>query len=304
MNKIKRPILLYCLFIFCALAIISCIINKIWIPILLWLPLSIVSFIYIRKKERLINISKKNLFSAKSIIKAKYIEALNNHSQNIEFNFDDFSPSLQIDQYEFKTIDTEVRKECLNDIIANLLRNGTLSPEDYSKINNASKKLNIDLSFDEEMKKYIEKLIELWKIDNEDLPVKKVDISLQDNEVCHYVTDVKWMENKTITTSIKYSGVTASFKIAKGVRYRVGNIKPQRVTVDKLVEIDKGILYVTNKRIIFMGDRKNNNIKYQSILSIVPYSDGVEIEKDSGKSPVLICLNSEVLSRILARLNN
>lgn len=273
-------------------------------PILLWLPLSIILFIYIRKKEALRNTSKNNLINAKSIINAKYIEALNSNAQVIDLSFDEFKPSLQINEYEFKTIDAEVRKECLNEIVAHQLRNGTLSPEDYSKITSASKKLNINLSFDEELKNYIEKLIEFWKVDNEDLPIKSVDISLQSNEVCHYITDVKWMENKTITTSVNYSGISASFKIAKGIRYRVGNIKPQRVTVDKLVEIDKGRLYVTNNRIIFMGNRKNFNIKYQSILSIVPYTDGVEIEKDSGKSPVLICVNSEMLSRILTRLNN
>lgn len=304
MNKIKRSILLYCLFAFCSFGVISCLANKIWIPILLWLPLSIILFIYIRKREALRNTSKNNLLKAKSLIKAKYVEELKNNASIINISFGDFTNILQIDQSEFITIDTEVRKECLNETIANLLENGTLSPEDYSKITSASKKLNINLSFDEEMKNYIEKLKEFWKIDNEDLPIKRVDISLQTNEVCHYVTDIKWMENKTITTSINYSGLTASFKIAKGLRYRVGNIKPQRVTVDKLVEIDKGTLYVTNNRIIFMGSRKNINIKYQSILSIVPYSDGVEIEKDSGKSPVLICENSEMLSRVLTRLNN
>lgn len=302
MNKIKRPILLYCLLVFCVFGVTSCIVNKVWLPILLWLPLSIIIFIFIRKKEALINISKNNLLNTKSDIKAKYIEALNSNAESINLSYDDFT--LQVNQAEFNIIDAEVRKDCINEMIQNLIKNGTLSPDDYSKIIYASKKININLSFDKETNNYIEKLIAFWKIDNEDLPIKTVDISLQNNEVCHYESEIKWMENKTVTTSINYSGLSASFKIAKGVRYRVGNIKPQRVTVDKLVEIDKGKLYVTNKRIIFMGIRKNNNIKYQSILSIVPYSDGVGIEKDSGKSPILICENSEMLSRILTRLNN
>jgi hypothetical protein len=51
--------------------------------------------------------------------------------------------------------------------------------------------------------------------------------------------------------------------------------------------IDKGTLYLTNKRLILTGAKKNANIRLDKILNISPYSDGVEIDKETGKKPVL-----------------
>jgi len=57
-----------------------------------------------------------------------------------------------------------------------------------------------------------------------------------------------------------------SIPIVKGVRYRVGSYKPQRVTREELTQIDVGEFYLTNKRVVFDGAHRNTAIRYSSLL--------------------------------------
>jgi len=92
----------------------------------------------------------------------------------------------------------------------------------------------------------------------------------------------------------------------KGVRWRVGSFAPTRVTRDELALIDAGTLYITNKRVIFQGGKKNSAIRLVALIAFQPYSDGLVLEKASGRSPHLILdgdaeAAAAVLSGALAR---
>lgn len=203
-----------------------------------------------------------------------------------------------------KGIAKKAVKLIMDETVSKETASGSLSPDGYNTILTTAKRLNVDLQIDAKTNNILSKLRHYWSIENEELSIVNTSISLQKGEVCYYQNSCRWLEHRKVTKGVSYSGVSGSFKIAKGIRYRVGYVKPKRVTVDTLSEIDKGNLFLTNKRIIFMGANKNSNIKYSSVLSIVPYSDGVGIEKDSGKSPILMCSDADIMARILARLNN
>ena len=144
-----------------------------------------------------------------------------------------------------------------------------------------------------------------WLIENGELPVKQVNINLQKSEVCYYYTNADWLENRTVTQKINYGGVGYRVKIMKGVYYRAGSVKVQRITSDQLLQLDSGSLYITNKRIIFVGLKKNTNIQLSKVLFVTPYSDGVRIAKDSGKSPILrVSSNADILAMTLGRVIN
>jgi len=54
-----------------------------------------------------------------------------------------------------------------------------------------------------------------------------------------------------------------------------------------------------------MGEKGNKTIPIHKILSFTPYSDGVYIQKDSGKSPFLkFSDDTELFAMILSRLMN
>jgi len=304
MKKHKKPILFYIVFGFSSLAIFVNAFQGLWINELVWVPIAVGSFLLIKKRNKIIKKETERETEALKIYKEKYANVLSSNENIDSIDKNEIITRLNLSEEEANQIDIKSRKSCLDDIVKSSIIDGMLSPLNNERIHSAAKRLNVNLSFDKQTSQYLDKLKLYWKIENDQLEKKSVDISLQKDEVCYYSLNCKWMELRKITKSVSYSGVTGSFKIAKGVRYRVGNFKPQRITVDKLIEIDNGDLYVTNKRIIFMGAKKNSNIKFQNILAITPYSDGVGIEKDSGKSPILKCNEADILARILSKLNN
>jgi len=75
----------------------------------------------------------------------------------------------------------------------------------------------------------------LTALQDGNLPVLEADILLRKNEVCHYEIPASLMEQKSKTRYVGGSqGV--SIRIAKGVRYRVGAFKGERVVDTVLVQ--------------------------------------------------------------------
>lgn len=72
-----------------------------------------------------------------------------------------------------------------------------------------------------------------------------------------------------------------SFRIAKGVYYRVGAFKAQPVETTETALVGSGMLGVTNRHLYFSGGGKSFRIRHDKIVSIEPYSDGVGIHRDA-----------------------
>ena len=180
-----------------------------------------------------------------------------------------------------------------------------VSPEEWSEFTQIARNLNVTVQFDDATKQQLEKFKHYWLIEKGELPVLEVNINLPKSEQCYFTTEAVWLENRTVTQRINYGGPALRIKIMKGVYYRAGSVGVQRITSEQLQEIDNGTLYITNKRIIFTGNKKNSNILLSKVLSVTPYSDGVGIEKDTGKSPILrVSGSADILAMMLGRVIN
>ena len=70
-----------------------------------------------------------------------------------------------------------------------------------------------------------------------------------------------------------------------------------------MTQVDEGTLYVTNKRIIFDGTKRNTSIRHSAILKIEAFSDGLKIEKASGRPPILVVRgDADVANALLAEV--
>lgn len=176
-----------------------------------------------------------------------------------------------------------------------------ISPEEWKDFETVAKNLNVTINPDHS----VDKLKLYWQIENGQMPIKDVSINLQKGESCYFSSYAEWLENRTITKRINYGGPTARIRIMKGVYYRAGSVGVQRVTSNELQTIDEGQVFITNKRVIFLGSKKNTSIQLSKILSLNPYSDAVGIEKDSGKSPIIkVDDNADLLAMTLSRVIN
>lgn len=201
-------------------------------------------------------------------------------------------------------IKSEKISKALQKVLDSLIADSRYSYEDEQELKRVCLALNATPSFNQETTDVLSKLRHYWELETQDLPIIETNINLSKNEVCflHY-DDVDLLELRKTVQSVDYHGPVVRIRICKGVYYRAGKVYPQVNSTTNLKLIDSGSLYLTNKRIIFMGEQKNKTLYLNKVLGFSPYSDGIEIEKETGINPVFRTnQNVNNLSIILSRM--
>lgn len=200
-----------------------------------------------------------------------------------------------------RTIYSDKAYEKIQTFVNEIIQKRRMSPDDEEKLNKLEKDLNVSVTFSDNG---LEKLKLFWQIESGEITPISCDIKIQKSERLYYKTNINWYEERTRTTSVNYAGVSTRVKICKGVYLKVGSIAPSRHTEEYMKKIDSGIVYFTNKRIIFMGEHGNKNIPLTKVLSYTAYNNGIQVEKDTGKSPFFNTDDSELMGMYLSRLMN
>lgn len=80
-----------------------------------------------------------------------------------------------------------------------------------------------------------------------------------------------------------------SFRVTKGVRYRVGNFKGQSVVVGRELQVqDVGTLSVSSARVVFLGAQKTMEFLYTKLVGIEPFDDGVRLQVSNRQNATLL----------------
>lgn len=213
--------------------------------------------------------------------------------------------NLRLSENQAEEITAESGKEFVQKQFDKITDDRRLSPKEWEEFTTLAQNLDVNVTMNDATKEQLEKFKLYWQIEKGELPIKDVSIHLPQNEQCYFTSNADWLEHRMVTHRYNYSGPTARIKIMKGVYYRAGSIGVQRSTSEELQLIDSGRIFITSKRIIFLGNKKNSNILLSKILSINPYSDGVGIEKASGRSPIItVSDDADLLLMILSRVIN
>jgi len=124
--------------------------------------------------------------------------------------------------------------------------------------------------------------IEYWltqlKTGNISMSMKQEEspIILKKKEIL-YVTlpNISLSEPRAVRTG-GYGG--PSVRLAKGLSFRVGGFKAE--SHEEVRNIDQGTFTLTDKRIVFSGNKRTINVTLNKIISINPYSDGISITRE------------------------
>jgi len=157
--------------------------------------------------------------------------------------------------------------------------------ETLGKIQEAFSLTNEDIKFDERIRPYI--YVNMIKKEGK-LPLVNLQIEggspvvLKKGETVHFADRAVLKELKSV--SLGYSGGShgVSFRIAKGIRYRVGAHRGHIVKEDRFVETSRGVLLITNQRLFlhpFLG-HKPLSIPLNKILSYQCFNNGIEVYKE------------------------
>ena len=111
------------------------------------------------------------------------------------------------------------------------------------------------------------------------LPILKTDkIFLKNGEVCHYI-DKAIYEKKIVNKQYVRRNYGTSYRgiIFKDVRHHFGN--GQTNVVDNVrYETLRGILFITNRRIIFVGDQNGFDKRLDDLVAATPWSNCIELQ--------------------------
>jgi hypothetical protein len=216
----------------------------------------------------------------------------------------DLEKKLQLPHDLAMSIYGENAQELLVKTVKGIIADEKLSPDEEKQIQALSENLHIKLTLDDATKALLDKYKLFWQIDNGILPVDDSGINLAKSEVCHFSKNsVIWNEQRAVTRRVSYSGLSYRVNICKGLSWRIGDISPEIISEDVWKVIDAGSLYLTNKRIIFMGTKGNKTIPFKKILDFTVHTNGIDIQKDTGKSPFLeFDTAADVFGMILGKL--
>ena len=99
-----------------------------------------------------------------------------------------------------------------------------------------------------------------------------------------------------------YRGV--SFRIAKGVSYRVGGVRGRSVVTGSHLEpADHGVLSISSSRAVFLGNARSMEFPYAKLLNLEVFTDGIRLHSSNRQAAPLFRVTGVSGDVVAATLN-
>jgi hypothetical protein len=108
-------------------------------------------------------------------------------------------------------------------------------------------------------------------------------VILQKGEVPHWSENASLMEERVVARRYVGGSSGLSFRIAKGVSYRVGASRGQLISDKEIQAVSIGELVVTSQRVVFRGNAKSFAYRLDQLLEVNLFSDGIRLTGSNGK---------------------
>ncbi len=129
-------------------------------------------------------------------------------------------------------------------------------------------------------------------------------IVYKNGEKLFFLHEAVNVKKKKKTVGVNFAGPVASIRICKGVKYRIGSINVQRQTVENYDDSDRGMFYITNMRIGYLG-KTQFSFNLNKLVSIQNGEAGLLLYKEGRQNPFMIALDDyDVPCTILSALLN
>ncbi|MBE5820202.1 MAG: TM2 domain-containing protein [Clostridiales bacterium] len=112
-------------------------------------------------------------------------------------------------------------------------------------------------------------------------------LNLSEDEICHYMEKGYTFKEKTITTGYTGKSSGVSIKVMDGLTYRTGGSGSKAIRETQRTTYT-GILYITNKRVIYTSTNECFDKTFDKITSITEAKDGVILQIGSSSYSIII----------------
>ena len=144
--------------------------------------------------------------------------------------------------------------------------------------------------------------LQIAKLNDGRLPtVEAPQLMAKRGEIVHLEASAALMKEVTMR-EFRAGSQGFSFRVAKGVRYRVGATRGHIVNVGTAIQVaDTGQLSVTSQRAVFMGDRKTIDMPYSKLVGMHLFADAISFSLSNRQNAPLIkvAMNTDVLGALL-----
>jgi hypothetical protein len=166
----------------------------------------------------------------------------------------------------------------------------TLSPREWVNIGNGG------MSDEKQRKADIEQWLEKLSAGAIKISFKGVDtpvIMKSGEELLFALPGVTLKEPRAVRKSSGgYAG--PSFRVAKGVYFRMGRFGSTSESHQEIRDIDRGILTITNERFVFSGNMKTINLDLRKIVQVDPFTDGLALHKEGREKTQYFVWNENI----------
>jgi hypothetical protein len=201
---------------------------------------------------------------------------------------------LKLSDEQISTSKQKVLYEIVNSHIQAAIEDRRLSLEEMKELDSLCANFGISVTFDEPTKLLLDKYRELWNIENggeltlyDDVVEAEEDmLILKPGEHCYFMCRAEWYEYRK-ERSFNYSNIGVRLHGAGGIYYRMGKVNLSPSSNYELTKIGRGVLFVTDKRIVFNDYRRppiSKSIPLRSINNFALYKDGVIIQKENSQA--------------------
>jgi hypothetical protein len=182
----------------------------------------------------------------------------------------------------------------------NVLADDHLTEDEEDALADVAEAVGFDQSDLEEHDLYTR--MQVAKLNDGRLPtVDAPKLMAKSGEVVHLETAAALMKEVAVR-EWRGGSQGVSFRVAKGVRYRVGSTRGHLVTVGSQLQVaDTGFLVVTSQRAAFLGERKTVEMPYSKLLGMNVFSDAISFSISNRQNAPLIkvTISTDVLAALL-----
>lgn len=107
--------------------------------------------------------------------------------------------------------------------------------------------------------------------------IEPSNLFLKNGETCHYADRAIYEKRTVSKRRIRKNRGYSVPGLFKGTRIYLGNGESEYVEDEKFSTI-KGVLYVTNRRIIFVADHDGFDRKTDDLVAVTPYANCIEFQ--------------------------
>ena len=161
---------------------------------------------------------------------------------------------------------------------------GMLTAEKEAELGKLQQFLMIPDSEIASQKKELARRRLLWEVQNGTPPAIGVpNLILQRGETPYWSEPASLFEERVVNRRYEGASQGMSFRIARGVYYRVGAQRGNLIVDKAVLPVSSGAFVITSKRVIFQGDAKSFALRLDKLLSLNLFRDGIHFSDDKGK---------------------